>query len=151
MTRTQLGLACCLAFVTLEAVQAVYLGSVFQTVDSFLVGTWVFGITVVVCTCATGILRPKELSASLQAWRIVAILNIFAALTWTTYFTAVQLIEPAVVFTVFSGMVPLGTVLGGWLGMREAGGNKSRVASLGNSVILASILFLGAITIFGLS
>ena len=105
MSHAQIGLICCLSFITLEAFQAVYLGSVFQEVDSFLVGTWVFGISVVGCTLATAIFRPAELAASCRAWRIVAALNLFAALTWTTYFIAVQLIEPAVVFTIFSGMV----------------------------------------------
>ncbi|MCF6302156.1 MAG: hypothetical protein L3J13_02960, partial [Devosiaceae bacterium] len=120
MSNIQLGLICCLSFVTLEAFQAVYLGTVFQDVDSFLVGTWVFGISVVGCTLATAIYRPAELAASGHAWRILVAVNLFAALTWTTYFIAVQLIEPAVVFTIFSGMVPLGTVIAAWLGLPEA-------------------------------
>ncbi|MEM9333063.1 MAG: hypothetical protein AAGA53_17200, partial [Pseudomonadota bacterium] len=151
MTHTHVGLACCMAFVTLEAFQAVYLGSVFQKADSFLVGTLVFGISVVACTVATAILRPKELAISVRAWRLVLSLNLLAALTWTTYFLAVQLIEPAVVFTVFSGMVPLGTVLGSWLGIPEGKERRSRIISFGYLVILVSILFLGAITITELS
>ena len=99
MSRTQLGMIFCLSFVTLEAFQAVYLGSVFQEVDSFLVGAWVLGISVVGCTLATAVLRPLDLVASVAAWRIVAVLNVFAALTWVVYFIAIQLIEPAVVFT----------------------------------------------------
>jgi len=151
MSRTQLGLLCCLSFVTLEAFQTVYLGAVFQNVDSFLVGAWVFGISVVGCTLVTGVLRPDELWASLRAWRLVLALNLFAALTWTTYFIAVQLIEPAVVFTVFSGMVPIGTIIGAWLGLPEAGVPKSRLMRLGNGIILLSILFLAVITMQGWS
>jgi drug/metabolite transporter (DMT)-like permease len=151
MSHTKIGLICCLSFVTLEAFQAVYLGTVFQDVDSFLVGTWVFGISVVGCALATAIFRPTELTASRRAWRIVVVLNIFAALTWTTYFIAVQLIEPAVVFTLFSGMVPLGTVVAGWLGLPEALSPKRRLIQFGNALILLSILFLAIITVFGLS
>ncbi|SDU18498.1 DMT family transporter [Stappia sp. ES.058] len=151
MSRFQIGLFCCLSFVSLEAFQAVYLGSVFQNVDSFLVGMWVFGISVAGCTLATAIRRPIELIASVRAWRIVLVLNLYAALTWTTYFFAVQLIEPAVVFTVFSGMVPLGTVIGAWTGLPEAAGPKRRLTRYGNLLILISILFLAAITTFGLS
>lgn len=151
MSRTQIGLICCLSFVLLEAFQAVYLGSVFQNVDSFLVGTWVFGISVVVCTLATAVLRPGELAASARAWRVVVVLNLFAALTWTTYFIAVQLIEPAVVFTIFSGMVPLGTVIAGWLGVPEARSPKRRFVQAGNALILVSILVLAAITVSGFS
>lgn len=151
MSRTQLGLICCLAFVTLEAFQAVFLGSVFQNVDSFLVGTWVFGISVVCCTLVTAGFRPAELVASVQAWRLVVALNLFAALTWTTYFIAVQLIEPAVVFTVFSGMVPLGTVLARQIGLPEAWSPNRRLVRAGNALIFVSILFLAGITVLGLS
>lgn len=151
MSHTHIGLICCLSFVTLEAFQAVYLGAVFQEVDSFLVGTWVFGISVVGCTLATAVFRPAELAASFRAWRIVAALNLFAALTWTTYFIAVQLIEPAVVFTIFSGMVPLGTVMAGWLGLQEARSAKRRLVRIGNALILLSIVSLAAITVFGFS
>jgi len=150
MSNIQLGLICCLSFVTLEAFQAVYLGAVFQDVDSFLVGTWVFGISVVGCILATAIFRPAELAASGQAWRIVVAINLFAALTWTTYFIAVQLIEPAV-FTIFSGMVPLGTVIAAWLGLPEAWSPNRRLVHVGNALILMSIVVLAAITVFGFS
>ena len=151
MSRTQIGLILCLSFVTLEAFQAVFLGAVFQNVDSSLVGAWVFGISVVGCTLATAILRPAELAASLRAWRIVVALNLFAALTWTTYFIAVQLIEPAVVFTIFSGMVPLGTIIAGWIGLPEARSPRRRLVQAGNGLILLSVLVLAAITVLGLS
>lgn len=151
MSRTQIGLICCLSFVTLEAFQAVYLGTVFQDVNSFLIGTWVFGISVVVCTLATALCRPAELAASRRAWRIVVALNLFAALTWTTYFIAVQLIEPAVVFTLFSGMVPLATLIAGWLRVAEARSPKRRLVQVGNALILLSILALTAITVLGFS
>lgn len=151
MSRFQLGLLCCAGFVTLEAFQAVYLGAVFQGVDSFLVGSWVFGISVVGCTLATAFFRPEELLVSLRSWRIVLALNLLAALTWSTYFIALQLIEPAVVFTIFSGMVPLGAVVAGWFGMPEARSRKGRLCHLGDLVLLGSLIFLGAITILGLS
>lgn len=151
MSRTQIGLLCCLSFVTLEAFQAVYLGSVFQDVDSFFVGAWVFGISVVGCALATAIFRPTELAASGRAWRIVVALNLFAALTWTTYFIAVQLIEPAVVFTIFSGMVPLGKVVARWLGLPEARSPNRQLVHVGNALILLSILLLATITVLGFS
>ncbi|MDO6727711.1 hypothetical protein Q4544_12290 [Cognatishimia sp. 1_MG-2023] len=151
MSSTHLGLIFCLSFVTLEAFQAVYLGAVFQEVDSFLIGFWVFGISVVGCTVVTAILRPAELRASVRAWRIVLTLNLFAAITWTTYFTAVQLIEPAVVFTIFSGMVPLGTIIGNWMGLPEAVSPKRRLVGIGNALNLFSIIMLAAMTIFGWS
>lgn len=151
MSPTRIGLICCLSFVTLEAFQAVYLGGVFQKVDSFLVGSWVFGISVVGCFLVTAVLRPAELVASIRSWKIVAALNLFAALTWLTYFVAIQLIEPAVVFTIFSGMVPLGTILAGWFGLPEAHAPRLRLAIAGNSLITVSILVLAAVTVLGFS
>lgn len=141
----------CLVFVSLEAFQAVYLGAVFQKVDSFLVGAWVFGISVVGCTVMTAIFRPDELAVSLRAWRIVLALNLFAAVTWCTYFLAVQLIEPAIVFTIFSGMVPMGTVLAKLIGLPEASSFRRKSVDLGNILIFLAILFLAAITVLGFS
>lgn len=149
MSRTHLGLICCLSFVTLEAFQAVYLGSVFQNADSFAVGTAVFGISVLGCTVATAVFRPAELAASVRSWKIVALLNLLAALTWITYFTAIQLIEPAVVFTVFSGMVPLATIVAGRFRLPEAVAPKQALVSFGNLLILLAIAVLAVITVLG--
>lgn len=151
MSRTHLGLLLCLSFVSLEAFQSVYLGAVFQTVDSFLVGAWVFGISVCVSVAVALYARPLEILASIRSWPIVLALNLLAATTWCTYFLAVQLIEPAVVFTIFSGMVPLGTVLGAWFGIKEADCPRSATAMAGHLIILGSVCYLGAITALGLS
>lgn len=151
MSRAHIGLICCLSFVSLESFQAVYLGSVFQGVDSFLIGAWVFGISVVVTFLLTAVLRPKELFASYQALGLVVVLNLLAAVTWCTYFIAIQLIEPAVVFTVFSGMVPLGTVFARSIGIKEADSFSGYFAKIGNTLIFISILVLGVITVVGMS
>lgn len=151
MSPVHIGLFYCLSFVALEAFQAVFLGSVFQGVDSFLIGAWVFGLSVVFCVGVTALFRPDELAASLRAWRIVLRLNIIAALAWATYFIAIQTVEPAVVFTIFSGMVPLGAVIGAWLGLPEAMSPRRRLARIGDVVILLSILLLSATTIAGYS
>ncbi|WP_298984538.1 hypothetical protein [uncultured Roseibium sp.] len=151
MSPKQVGIVFCLAFVTLEAFQAVYLGSTFQSVNSFLVGAWVFGISVCGCTLATLLVRPNEILASIRAWKTVVALNLFAALTWTSYFAAVQLIEPAVVFTIFSGMVPLGTIMGARIGLPEAASPAPRASQIGHVTILISLLLLAAITMLGYS
>ncbi len=155
-----LGLLFCLSFVTLEAVQAVYLGAVFQDADSFLIGAWVFGITVIGCVGATAVLRPGQLIAALRSPGLVAGINVLAALTWTTYFIAIQIIEPAVVFTLFSGMVPLATVLAARFGMPEAldgltsaRGHRLRrgLSRAGNGLILLAVAGLAITTSMGLS
>ncbi len=148
---SRLGLLLCLVFVTLEAFQAVYLGSVFQNTDSFLVGACVFGISVLACTLVTALFRARELVASFRSWKIVTALNIFAAITWCTYFLAIQLIEPAIVFTIFSGMVPLGTVIAGWFALPEAGVTRQKLHVTGNALLFLALLFLGGVTVFGYS
>jgi len=148
---SKIGLFFCLVFVTLEAFQAVYLGSVFQNADSFLVGACVFGISVLACTFITALFRAEELVASFRSWKILAALNVYAAITWCTYLLAIQLIEPAIVFTVFSGMVPLGTVIAAWCGLPEAGSTRQKSDIIGNALIFLALLFLGAVTVLGYS
>lgn len=48
-------------------------------------------------------------------------------------------------------MVPLGTVLGAWIGLPEAFAPKRRLVLFGNALIFLSILVLTAITLLGLS
>ena len=151
MSRVSVGMICCLSFVSLEAFQAVYLGALFQGVDSFLVGAWVFGISAMVSFIATLVFRPAELVASISSIQVVVGLNVLAAITWTTYFTAIQLIEPAVVFSIFSGMVPLGTILAAIIGMKEARSPQTALLQLGNGIMLVSLLLLAGTTVAGMS
>lgn len=151
MSKTRLGLIYCLSFVSLEAFQAVYLGSLFQGMSSFMVGGYVFGISVLGTVVITALFRPKELVASFKSIRLVVALNLFAAVTWCTYFIAIQLIEPAVVFTIFSGMVPLGTIVALAIGVEEARETYNRFVRVGYALILVSIIALFLTTSFGLS
>ena len=146
-----LGLLFCIAFVTLEAVQAVYLGAIFQDVDSFLIGALVFGITTAGCIGATAIFHPGQLTIALRSPGLVAGINVLAALAWTTYFIAIQIIEPAVVFAVSSGMIPLATVLAAWFSMPEARGPRHGLSLAGNGLILLAVIVLAATTSLGLS
>ncbi len=151
MTPHRLGLFFCMAFVSLEACQAVYLGAVFQALDSFVVGAWVFGLSVIGSVAVTAWRRPRELAAAGRSLRLVLVLNLTAALTWCTYFLAIQLIEPAVVFTIFCGMVPLGTRLAAAFGMREARAPTLVWLQVGEATILVALLGLAAATLMGLS
>lgn len=154
MSRTHLGLAFCLGFVTLEAFQAVYLGAVFQGADSFQIGAWIFGLSVVLSVGATALFRPAEIIVALRAWPLVAALNLLAAFAWIAYFLALELIEPAVVFTLFSGMVPLGVVVARWIGVPEACGNvafRRPAVRVGHGLVLLSLLLLAGFTVAGLS
>ncbi len=149
ITARQLGLLYCLGYVFLEAFQAVFLGSLFQQIDSFHIGAWVFGLSFIACTVLAAVRYPVELRAALRSRSILIALNSCVALTWCCYFLAVQLIEPAVVFTIFSGMVPLGTAV-----MQRSASSASRLTRnrseiIGLALIVAAILFLAVITLNG--
>lgn len=148
-TPLRLGLLYCLGFVALQAFQAVFLGSLFQQVDSFRVGAWVFGLSFLGCTLLSAFFRPAELRAALRSGSILLPLNACVALTWCCYFLAVQLIEPAVVFTIFSGMVPLGTVLASRLGLAPSRSRRTRYEVVGHGLIIIAILLLALVTLSG--
>ncbi|WP_157735726.1 hypothetical protein [Granulosicoccus antarcticus] len=149
ITPRRLGLTYCLGYVFLEAFQAVYLGSLFQQVDSFRLGAWVFGLSFLGCALLAGVLYPNELKTALRSRSIVVSLNIMVALTWCCYFLAVQLIEPAIVFTIFSGMVPLGTAFAQRKAIATSPMKNQRGEVIGLALILLAILFLALITLSG--
>ncbi|MEM1388919.1 MAG: hypothetical protein AAF748_15035 [Pseudomonadota bacterium] len=149
MPPARLGLIYCGCFVTIEAFQAVFLGGVFQSVSAFMIGAWVFGLSTAACTAAVVITRPQQIRAVLTSWRLVAALNGLTALTWTAYFAALTLVEPAVVFTLFSGALPLATRLAGAAGMPEAHESPSRGAKAGYGLILLAMAALCATSAAG--
>ncbi len=150
-TPLRLGLLYCFGFVSLQAFQAVFLGSLFQQVDSFRVGAWVFGLSFLGCTGLSALFRPAELRTALRCGSILLPLNACVALTWCCYFLAVQLIEPAIVFTIFSGMVPLGAMLAARLGLAPSRSRRTRQEVVGHGLIIIAILLLALVTLSGYS
>lgn len=104
------GLLWCATFVVLDAAQAVLFGAFLQRHDSLLVGFLVFGLSSLACGAAVLLRTPGELHAALRDRRTLVVLNGFTAGGWLAYLGAVQLIEPAVVATIFSGVIPLAVV-----------------------------------------
>lgn len=145
------GLLWCLAFVILEALQAVYFGSLFQRMDSFLIGTLVFGITTVGAIGVTLWRRPEQITRAFAHGRTLLAVNLCAGGCWIAYLLSVQLIEPAVAFTLFSGAVPLTTLAAAWLGMSEATVVRNRLEALGNGVIALGLVVLIVTTLAGWS
>lgn len=145
------GLLWCLTFVALEAVQAVYFGSVFQRMDSFLIGSLVFGISASAAIGLTLLRRPEEITLALADPGALALVNLYSAGAWIAYLLAVQLIEPAVVFAIFSGSVPLTTLAAARLGMPQASSARNRLEALGISIIALGLAVLIFITLAGWS
>ena len=72
ITPRHLGLIYCLGYVFLEAFQAVYLGSLFQQVDSFRIGAWVFGLSLLACSLLAGVML-SVISGAATAYDIFAL------------------------------------------------------------------------------
>lgn len=104
------GLLWCATFVVLDAAQAVLFGGYLQTLDSLLIGFLVFGMSSVACLVFVLLRGPGEIRSALQAPGTLIALNLCSAGGWLAYLGAIQLIEPAVAFTLFSGTIPLTVV-----------------------------------------
>ncbi len=73
------------------------------------------------------------------------------AVSWVAYFIALQLIEPAVAYTVFSGLVPLAILAAARRGVPEASSAAGRGSRLGHLLIAASLIYLCLASIAGLT
>lgn len=151
MSPAQIGVLWCFVFVLLEGVQTVYFGGVLQRLDSFLVGFLVFGIATSFGLLWTAVAAPRQLVVAFRhPWPLIGA-NLSAAVSWLLYLLAVQMIEPAVVFTVFCGSIPLTTIVAARFGQPEANGLRNGVEGLGNLVVLAGMAIVALATLLGWS
>jgi len=151
MNDTIRGLLYCLVFLLLESIQAVYFGGVFQGVSSFLVGALVFGTTSSILLVLIAIRQPSQLSIMYQLRRDVILVNVLNAAAWIAFFMAVQMIEPAIAFTLFSGALPITVVVAAALSMSFAEPVTSKSEGASYLILVASLIFLVYITVFDLS
>ncbi len=149
MSSHQLGLLWCAVFVALDAAQAVAFGSLLQAHDAFLVGALVFGTSALAALAVVAVAAPGELAAAWRDRRSLVWLNVHSAGGWIAYLAAVQLIEPAAAFTIFSGVIPLVLRLAR---VSKAGASTtSRRADLGFAILAVALALLGLATLVGLS
>lgn len=151
MSDTARGLLYCLIFLVLEATQAVYFGGVFQGVSSFLVGALVFGATSLALFAFIAVRAPSQLTMIWELRRDIALVNVLTAAAWIAYFLAIQLIEPAIAFTLFSGALPLTVVIAAALGMAYAEPIGSRGEGISYALLTGSLAFLVLVTVLDLS
>ncbi|MEM9589993.1 MAG: hypothetical protein AAF967_01495 [Pseudomonadota bacterium] len=145
------GLNWAFTFVILEAAQAVFFGSLFQRVDSFLIGALVFGSSAAATLFYSWRKTPDELAIAWANRTLLLVLNASTTAVWIAYFFALQMIEPAVVFTLFSGLLPIGVLLAARLGVPEASPLRNRIEASGLLVALAGMAFLAVTTLLGSS
>nr|WP_237351651.1 hypothetical protein [Rhizobium sp. ACO-34A] len=135
----------------LEAVQAVFFGGVFQDYDSFLIGGAVFGSTAAGTLIWAKVQTPEQLKIAWANGASLFGLNLSTALVWIAYFFALEMIEPAVVFTVFSGLIPIAILVASACGLPEASRLCNRVEGIGLIIVAIGVGYLAAITLLGQS
>lgn len=151
MNGATLGLIWAFSFVILEAAQAVFFGGVFQDDDSFVIGGAVFGLTAAAALIWATVRTPEQLKIAWANGASLFRLNLSTALVWVAYFFALQMIEPAVVFTVFSGLIPIAVVVASACGLPEASPLRNRIEGGGLIIVAIGVGYLGAITLLGQS
>lgn len=146
---TVLGFTYAVLNVLIECVQFVYFGNLFQRIDPIMFGFLVFAFTSILLIGWTAWRSPKELRAALANPKTLIAVNFGAVVTFSCYLLSVQLIEPAITYTVSAGTMPLSAFLFRWLGMREGGGMRNKAESLGLIFLTAAVVFLAIATVAG--
>lgn len=146
-----IGILWAAAFVSLEAIQFVFFGNVFQRIDSFLFGALVFGVTVTAFVGWAGFARRADLKRAFAQPRLLWQINITAVFAWIAYLGAVQVIEPAIAYTIGAGIMPLTAWAIRWFGVPEGEALRNRTEFTGVLIMSGAMLFLAWVTLSGTS
>ena len=145
------GVIWALAFVLLESIQFVFFGNVFQRMSSFLFGFCVFAIATLGFVGWSALRRPAELRRALAQPRLLLAINVTATLSWVMFLLAVQIIEPAIAYTLGAAAMPLAAWAFVRLGLSPGTGTRDRVELAGFALISLGVVYLGVVTIAGWS
>ena len=149
MNRATLGVLLALLFVFLEAMQFVFFGGLFQRMSSFQFGFLVFSLTTIGFVTWTALRDPAQIKSALAKPRQLIAVNIAAVLAFGAYLTSVQLIEPAVTYTISAGVMPITTYLLYRFGVKEGENMRNSLEAAGNLLLFAGVVFLAIVTIYG--
>ncbi len=145
------GIILTLAFVTLESMQFVYFGGLFQRMSSFHFGALVFGSMIVLFVGGTALRDRQVLRNAWRNPRPVIAVNLCVLFALGAYLLSVQLVEPAVTYAISSAAMPVTTYVLFRLGVQEGEGVRNLAEGIGTFGLFLSILYLGYITISGQS
>ncbi|MEM7122551.1 MAG: hypothetical protein AAF563_14815 [Pseudomonadota bacterium] len=145
------GIAWALAFVILESAQFVFFGGLFQRMSSFLFGFLVFGIIAVGFIGWAAITAPSQVKAALANPRPLIAANVAVVFAVGAYLLSVQLIEPAITYTISGGVMPMTAYLAYRFGVAEGEPMRNTTESLGNILLFAGVVYLAVVTIGGWS
>ena len=106
-----IGLIWSFLYIGLESTQSVFFGSALQSLDSFLLGLLVFGVTTTLLSAGIFSFNRQQFSHAQQCLIPLIACNLSTAAGWVLYLIAIQLIEPAVAFTVSSAAMPIAAIV----------------------------------------
>ena len=149
MQKSTIGIIFTLGFVLLESTQFVYFGNLFQKTSPFVFGFLIFGLTAILFIGSTFMFKRDQFKIAISLPGLLFSVNMCAVVTFTAYLLSVQLIEPAVTFTISSGTMPITAYILYRFGIREGESMRNNHEVLGNILIFISIVFLSVITIAG--
>ncbi len=145
------GVVWALAFVLLESIQFVFFGNVFQRISSFQFGFYVFAITTLAFVGWSALRRPAELRRAFAQPRLLLAINVTASLSWVMFLLAVQIIEPAIAYTLGAAAMPLAAWAFVRLGLSQGTRMRNPAEMAGFALIFAGVVYLSLVTIAGWS
>lgn len=145
------GLSWSAVYILLESAQSVFFGAVLQEMDSFHLGFWVFGITTLFLVAGLSVFDPAQIRLCARNLPGLVACNGSTAAGWILYLFSIQLIEPAVAFTVSSAAMPVSAIGLARLGVGEPVSLDTGRKRVGFLLIVTGILFLAGSTLVGLS
>ena len=146
-----LGLCWALLYVALESTQFVFFGGLFQRMSSFVFGFLVFGITAIAFIGWAAIKVPDQLRLAFANPRSLIAANIGVTVGVAAYLLSVQLIEPAVTYTISGGVMPITAYLAFRFGAREGEPMRNTTEAVGNVILFVGVVMLAVMTILGWS
>ena len=149
MTAARVGLLWALAFVVLEAIQFVFFGNIFQRVSSVTFGAIVFAIGSISFIVFSALRHPDQLRIAFQNPKLLWQINLSATLAWLCFLLSVQMIEPAVAYTIGAGVMPLTTWAAHRFGLPEGDPMRNRTELWGVLIITAAMILLTLFTLTG--
>src|SRR5262245_37616829 len=115
-----LGPALVLVFTLSQAFRDVYFGTVFQRVNFFAVIFIAFALSTLIFGVVAAIRAPGDFRKLRGQGGAIVAVNLFTAAAWSSFFFALNYLDPSIVNTIHSAMGPLVVVVLGAFGVALA-------------------------------
>lgn len=142
-----IGITCVLIYLTLAAGSAVFLSSFLLRTDTLVVLFAVFLIIAVFFNVLLLSRKGFSFRIDRSAWRPLLFVNVMTAASWSSFFFAIQYIEPALSSSIVNAILPLTTIVVDTLLLKRRASGFAEVAMAlalcGAMLFTAAVLFGG--------